>query len=146
MMLVRDMAVRQDHAVLTVRVDGRWLVLDNRYSRLSETRDLPHFMPLFAIDHKGVSLFAAPYAARPHHESETDMLPAAESGRLRRGALPCRWRSEIVRQHNVDNRPDIDVLLRFAILYFHASWALNALGGEVDEGLRCASSTRCWVC
>ncbi|WPO38874.1 transglutaminase-like cysteine peptidase [Tardiphaga sp. 42S5] len=78
MMLVRDMAVRQDHAVLTVRVDGRWLVLDNRYSRLSETRDLPHFMPLFAIDHKGVSLFAAPYATRPHHESETDMLPAAE--------------------------------------------------------------------
>jgi predicted transglutaminase-like cysteine proteinase len=77
MMLVRDLAVRQDHAVLTVRIDGRWLVLDNRYSRLTETRDLPHFMPLFAIDHSGVSLFAAPYAERPHHESEADMLPAA---------------------------------------------------------------------
>jgi hypothetical protein len=25
---------------------------------------------LFAIDHRGVSLFAAPYAERPHHESE----------------------------------------------------------------------------
>jgi predicted transglutaminase-like cysteine proteinase len=79
MMLVRDLAARQDHAVLTVRVDGRWLVLDNRYSRLSETRDLPHFMPLFAIDYKGVSLFAAPYAERPHHESETDVLPAADA-------------------------------------------------------------------
>jgi predicted transglutaminase-like cysteine proteinase len=77
-MLVRDMAVRQDHAVLAVRVEGRWLVLDNRYSRLTETRDLPHFMPLFAIDHNGVSLFAAPYAERPHHESETDVLPAAD--------------------------------------------------------------------
>jgi predicted transglutaminase-like cysteine proteinase len=78
MLLVRDMAVREDHAVLAVRVEGRWLVLDNRYSRLSEARDLPNFMPLFAIDHGGVSLFAAPYAERLHHESEMDILPAAD--------------------------------------------------------------------
>jgi predicted transglutaminase-like cysteine proteinase len=78
LLLVRDLAVREDHAVLAVRVDGRWLVLDNRYSRLSEARDLPNFMPLFAIDHGGVSLFAAPYAERPHHESELDILPAAD--------------------------------------------------------------------
>jgi predicted transglutaminase-like cysteine proteinase len=77
-LLVRDTAVRQDHAVLAVRVDGRWLVLDNRRSNLSETRDLPYFMPLFAIDRNGVSLFAAPYAERPRHESETDVLPAAD--------------------------------------------------------------------
>jgi predicted transglutaminase-like cysteine proteinase len=77
-LLVRDMSVRQDHAVLAVRVDGRWLVLDNRRSGLSETRALPYFMPLFAIDHGGVSLFAAPYAERPRHESETDILPAAD--------------------------------------------------------------------
>lgn len=76
MLLVRDRAVRQDHAVLAVRVDGRWMVLDNRYSGLSETQDLPHFMPLFAINGTGVSLFAAPYAERALHESETDMLPA----------------------------------------------------------------------
>ena len=80
LMLVRDTSVRQDHAVLGVRIDGRWLVLDNRFSRLMETRDLPHFMPLFAIDRQGVSLFAAPYAERPHHESESDMLPAADTG------------------------------------------------------------------
>jgi predicted transglutaminase-like cysteine proteinase len=77
-LLVRDTAVRQDHALLAVRVDRHWLVLDNRWSRLSETRDLPYFMPLFAIDHGGVSLFAAPYAERPRHESETDILPAAD--------------------------------------------------------------------
>lgn len=76
MLLVRDRAVRQDHAVLAVRIDGRWMVLDNRYSALSETQDLPHFMPLFAVDGNGVSLFAAPYAERALHESETDMLPA----------------------------------------------------------------------
>jgi predicted transglutaminase-like cysteine proteinase len=77
-LLVRDMAVRQDHAVLAVRVDGRWLVLDNRRFGLVETNDLRYFMPLFAIDHGGVSLFAAPYAERPRHESEMDILPAAD--------------------------------------------------------------------
>jgi predicted transglutaminase-like cysteine proteinase len=77
-LLVRDMAVRQDHAVLAVRVDGRWLVLDNRRFGLAETNALPYFMPLFAIDHGGVSLFAAPYAERPRHESEMDILPAAD--------------------------------------------------------------------
>ena len=77
--LVRDVAVDQDHAVLAVRLEGRWLVLDNRRSVLSETDDLPNFMPLIAIDHRGVSLFAAPYAERPRHESETDILPAADA-------------------------------------------------------------------
>jgi predicted transglutaminase-like cysteine proteinase len=87
MLLVRDMAVREDHAVLAVRVEGRWLVLDNRYARLAEARDLPNFMPLFAIDHDGVSLFAAPYAERPHHESETDILPAADVGAMGGGQV-----------------------------------------------------------
>lgn len=77
LLLVRDLAVRQDHAVLAVRIDGRWSVLDNRRAALMEGRDLRSFMPLFAIDHRGVSLFAAPYAERPHHESETDIAPAA---------------------------------------------------------------------
>jgi predicted transglutaminase-like cysteine proteinase len=78
LLLVRDLAVRQDHAVLAVRVDGRWLVLDNRRMAPIETGDLPEFMPLFAINHDGVSLFAAPYAERPRHESEMDVLPAAD--------------------------------------------------------------------
>jgi predicted transglutaminase-like cysteine proteinase len=78
LLLVRDLAVRQDHAVLAVRVNSRWLVLDNRRMALIETGDLPEFMPLFAINHDGVSLFAAPYAERPRHESEMDMLPAAD--------------------------------------------------------------------
>jgi predicted transglutaminase-like cysteine proteinase len=85
-LLVRDLAVRQDHAVLTVRINGRWLVLDNRRMALIETADLPEFMPLFAINHDGVSLFAAPYAERPHHESEMDMLPAADSANEAGGA------------------------------------------------------------
>ncbi|CCD94523.1 conserved exported hypothetical protein [Bradyrhizobium sp. ORS 375] len=77
LVLVRDLAVRQDHAVLALRIAGQWLVLDNRRAGLLEGRDLQSLMPLFALDQRGVSLFAAPYAERPHHESEDALAPAA---------------------------------------------------------------------
>ncbi|WP_027549136.1 transglutaminase-like cysteine peptidase [Bradyrhizobium sp. WSM2254] len=64
LVLVRDRAVRQDHAVLAARLDGQWLVLDNRRSELIEDSGATNLAPLFAIDHAGVHLFAAPYAQR----------------------------------------------------------------------------------
>lgn len=70
LLLVRDRAVQQYHAVLAVRDNGHWLVLDNRHAMLSETASLPQFTPLFALDHQGVSLFAAPYAARAANDVE----------------------------------------------------------------------------
>lgn len=76
-LLVRDNAVRIDHAVLAVRHDGRWLILDNRVPQLLLTEDLPHFLPLFALDQHGVSLFAAPFAARPLPNDQHDAAPAA---------------------------------------------------------------------
>jgi predicted transglutaminase-like cysteine proteinase len=62
-LLVRDNAVHLDHAVLAVRNDGHWLILDNRWNRLTADSDLHQFAPLFALDDEGVKLFAAPYAA-----------------------------------------------------------------------------------
>jgi predicted transglutaminase-like cysteine proteinase len=62
--LVRDLAVREDHAVLAVRHEGHWIVLDNRRMALAEDNELRHLMPLFAIDQEGVKLFAAPYVER----------------------------------------------------------------------------------
>ena len=79
LLLVHDNAVRQDHAVLGVRVDGRWVVLDNRFTRPLESDQVGRFTPLFALDEDGVSLFAAPYAAHITHESEMDLLPAADA-------------------------------------------------------------------
>lgn len=79
LLLVRDNAVRQDHAVLGVRVDGRWLVLDNRRAMPLESDEVAHFTPLFAIDHDGVGLFAAPYAEHISHESASDLQPAADA-------------------------------------------------------------------
>jgi len=77
LVLVRDRAVRQDHAVLAARLDDRWLILDNRQSELIEDSDASNLKPLFAINHQGVQLFAAPYAKRYLPASDVEAAPAA---------------------------------------------------------------------
>jgi predicted transglutaminase-like cysteine proteinase len=77
LLLVKDHAARQDHAVLAVRLEGRWLVLDNRWDTLSESRKLRHVMPLFALGGDGVDLFATPFAVRAFDEGEGAIEPAA---------------------------------------------------------------------
>jgi predicted transglutaminase-like cysteine proteinase len=79
LVLVRDRAVRQDHAVLAARIDGHWLILDNRFSTLKDDYESSNLMPLFAIDHHGVHLFAAPYAKRPLLGDEVEASPAASA-------------------------------------------------------------------
>lgn len=79
LVLVRDRAVRQDHAVLAAQLDGRWLLLDNRQSVLIEDSDASNFTPLFAINQHGVHLFAAPYAKRQLLAGEVEAAPAAAS-------------------------------------------------------------------
>lgn len=73
--LIRDKSVRIDHAVLSARVHNRWYVLDNRRSGFYVEQDLPHYMPLFALDQSGVKLFAAPFAALPDAVSDESILP-----------------------------------------------------------------------
>ena len=56
MVLVHDNAVRVDHAVLAVRHDRQWLVLDNRWNKLFEDKELKQFKPLFVVERDGVKL------------------------------------------------------------------------------------------
>jgi hypothetical protein len=53
-LLVHDNFVHQDHAVLAVNNDEKWLILDNRWDRLYEDKHLKQFKPLMAIDAEGV--------------------------------------------------------------------------------------------
>ena len=57
MVLVHDYAVRADHAILTVRYDKRWLILDNRWDKLVEDKELTQFKPLAIIDASGVTIW-----------------------------------------------------------------------------------------
>jgi predicted transglutaminase-like cysteine proteinase len=77
LLLVRDRAVHQDHAVLAAHLEDRWLILDNRRSELVEDSDAVNLTPLFAINHLGVQLFAAPYAKRPMLDTDEQAVPAA---------------------------------------------------------------------
>ncbi|MBS0246459.1 MAG: transglutaminase-like cysteine peptidase [Proteobacteria bacterium] len=69
-LVVKDTTAGIDHAVLAARFDGRWLILDNRWSRLLEEDEAAFFKPLFALDAGGVRRFSAPEARtvrlRPH--------------------------------------------------------------------------------
>lgn len=77
--LVRDTAVRIDHAVLAARSGDRWFILDNRKAGFYAETDLPHYMPLFALDQSGVKLFAAPYAAlQDNTPASDDVLPGMD--------------------------------------------------------------------
>jgi predicted transglutaminase-like cysteine proteinase len=71
LLIVRDFASGQDHAVVTARIEEKWLVLDNRRFVLVEDSDMPHVVPLFALGHDGVKQFA-PVIARI-----SDGVPAA---------------------------------------------------------------------
>jgi predicted transglutaminase-like cysteine proteinase len=77
LVLGRDLTIRQDHAVLIARVDGHWLILDSRRSELIDDGAARNFTPMFAINHHGVQLFAAPYAKRDSIDGEFDATPAA---------------------------------------------------------------------
>lgn len=53
-----------DHALVAVRNDADWIVLDNRTLAMIESRQvLDQYQPLFALDHRGVRRFVQPSGA-----------------------------------------------------------------------------------
>lgn len=52
--IVRDTQRGIDHAVLSVRLDGQWLVLDNRRFLLVEEGSIPNYLPLFTLNESGI--------------------------------------------------------------------------------------------
>lgn len=57
LVIVRNTAAGEDHAVVAVRLDGDWLILDNRWLRLVEDTELRQAIPLFVLDQAGVRKF-----------------------------------------------------------------------------------------
>jgi predicted transglutaminase-like cysteine proteinase len=58
LVILQDLATGQDHAVVAARLDGKWLMLDNRWLRLVEDNDIRDVLPLFVLDAGGVKEFA----------------------------------------------------------------------------------------
>ena len=77
-LLVRDTISNQDHAVLAVRQDAYWLLLDNRWSQVIESNASPRLMPLFSLGEDGVKLFATRYAEIQQPDNELAPAPASD--------------------------------------------------------------------
>jgi predicted transglutaminase-like cysteine proteinase len=60
LVIVRNIAANEDHAVVAVRHGGDWIVLDNRWLMLVKDSAVQKAIPLFVLDDDGVRRFAAP--------------------------------------------------------------------------------------
>ncbi len=55
--ILRDDIREEDHAVVAARLDGNWLMLDNRHMVMVEDQQVRRYHPVFLIDHDGVKLY-----------------------------------------------------------------------------------------
>ena len=56
--VLHDTIHGEDHAVAAARLDGRWLMLDNRRMAMVEDSDIRNYRPTFVIDQHGVMKYA----------------------------------------------------------------------------------------
>lgn len=64
LVIIRETATGEDHAVVTVKTDGRWRVLDNRTLVMIDDSELTKYRPLFAFDAEGAKRFEQPMLAQ----------------------------------------------------------------------------------
>ncbi len=56
--ILRDDIREEDHAVVAARLDGNWLMLDNRHMIMPEDKQVrEYYHPIFLIDHGGVKRY-----------------------------------------------------------------------------------------
>jgi predicted transglutaminase-like cysteine proteinase len=79
LVIVRDLANGEDHAVVIARLDERWIVLDNRRLALVVDTDMPRVRPLFVFDRDGVKRFTPPTAVARRTQAPVDGAAAAPS-------------------------------------------------------------------
>jgi predicted transglutaminase-like cysteine proteinase len=60
LVIVRNTALGEDHAVVAVHLDGTWIVLDNRWLTLVADSAMQQLIPRFVLDGDGVRQFAQP--------------------------------------------------------------------------------------
>jgi predicted transglutaminase-like cysteine proteinase len=61
--ILRNILAREDHAVVAARVDGQWLILDNRRLALVRDTEMIGSIPRFVLDEDGARRFVLPNRA-----------------------------------------------------------------------------------
>jgi predicted transglutaminase-like cysteine proteinase len=55
--ILKNFFPNEDHAAVAARIDGQWLILDNRTLTLVRDTDVTRAIPEFVLDHEGVKRF-----------------------------------------------------------------------------------------
>lgn len=63
LIIMRENATGEDHAVVAARVDGRWHILDNRFLVMVDDTEINKSKPVFAIDAEGIKRVQQPEIA-----------------------------------------------------------------------------------
>jgi predicted transglutaminase-like cysteine proteinase len=77
LVIVRDTAIGEDHAIVAARLDGNWIVLDNRRLAMVADAEMQHVVPLFVLDHDGVKQFTPALVAGTPAATPAPVTPAA---------------------------------------------------------------------
>jgi predicted transglutaminase-like cysteine proteinase len=93
LIVLRDLIRGEGHAVTAVRLDGHWLILDNRRMTMVEDSDLRDYRALFVIDDSGVMRYSdtPTLASLPEAATVTASSTARPQGRAgHRASSPFR--------------------------------------------------------
>jgi predicted transglutaminase-like cysteine proteinase len=92
--VMRDLLQGKDHAVAAARLDGRWLMLDNRRMAMIDDAHVRNYRPLFVIDQSTVMKYSdTPLSAdlRDHDSAPASTLGKSSSS-CQSWVVGCRWR------------------------------------------------------
>ena len=119
--LVHDNAVRVDHAILVVRHDKRWLVLDNRWDKLVEDKELTQFKALAVVDAGGVTVLAKQFTL------SSKIKPAA-------------GQKQPVTAGTASSRPPPTQMCRACVLDLSACLRCTEQNKSTSDGLKCVNA------
>jgi predicted transglutaminase-like cysteine proteinase len=63
MVILRNLFPHEDHAAVAARVDGQWIILDNRRLALVRDSDMMRSIPIFVLDENGARRFVRSHPA-----------------------------------------------------------------------------------
>ena len=81
LVVVHNIDISENHAVVAVRLDGAWVILDNRSLALMADREMWRATPVFEIDEDGVHQFLTPTANAARHGDCLGAVSTAIPGR-----------------------------------------------------------------